>query len=889
VSRATVTATRDPADWTGSWVADRLSAVLTTEAAPLGIDATDLVGLALRHNPRRTHLLVSDLLGKHVPADPRLVYGAGLLLGELVRRTLTGESSIPLRPARILRAALDPGRLPPGTEPGPADLPGAVRAAQPDPTSGMAAYPAAAVLGYAETATGLGHAVADALRTAWYLHSTRRPVPGMAPTTRFDEEHSHAVAHLLLPADPDLLAGPEPVVLVDDELSTGATVLNTVAALQRAHPRERYVVATLLDLRSPTDQERLTRAAAALGTRVDVVSFAAGRLELCAEVLARGAKLVADAAGRGGTGSPRPGWSSSGRDVAGPARVSTTDLGWPRGLVPGGRHGAGPADRESLERALPGMAHRIANALGTGGQTGSPPRNVLVLGVEELIHVPVRLAIALADDAARAGHPMEVAVSSTTRSPALAVDEPGYAIRNRLTFPAHDAPADGPGPRFAYNVLGPGGARRFDAIVLVVDGASDTAVLRGRDGLLEVLRGATEHLVVVTVPEIARPGNQTDDRSGTRRIIDPPGPLRGPVFGSYAPDEVGWLLTDLSEVPLEAPLAQREAAVQSGRAHYAESLPIEYEPGSAYLALFERALELSAERVARAVGVVTEAVLARRGGRAVLVSLARAGTPVGILMRRWARQVAGRDLPHYSVSIVRGRGIDNAALHWLTAHHDPADVVFVDGWTGKGAIARELSAALAAHADAGGARFDDRLAVLADPGWAAPLAGTREDFLIPSACLNSTVSGLVSRTVLRADLIGPGEFHGAKFYRDLAPADVSARFLDAVSARFTTVAPGAHNAATADRAVTWRGWHAVEQICANEGIADLNLVKPGVGETTRVLLRRIPRKVLVRADAGADLDHIRLLAAERGVPIEIVADLPYSCVGLIAAGSGGDS
>ena len=67
-------------------------------------------------------------------------------------------------------------------------------------------------------------------------------------------------------------------------------------------------------------------------------------------------------------------------------------------------------------------------------------------------------------------------------------------------------------------------------------------------------------------------------------------PLHGPDFGSYAPDEVSWLLTDLSHVDLEAPTEQREAAVQSGRAHYAESLPVEYRPGPAYTALFERAL-----------------------------------------------------------------------------------------------------------------------------------------------------------------------------------------------------------------------------------------------------------------------------------------------------------
>jgi hypothetical protein len=163
--------------------------------------------------------------------------------------------------------------------------------------------------------------------------------------------------------------------------------------------------------------------------------------------------------------------------------------------------------------------------------------------------------------------------------------------------------------------------------------------------------------------------------------------------------------------------------------------------------------------------------------------------------------------------------------------------------------------------------------------------GTREDFLIPSACLNSTVSGLISRTVLRADLVGPDDFHGAKHYRDLADADVSTLFLDTVAARFDAVraevAADAEELLAADRAPTWAGWKAVERISEEYGIGDVNLVKPGVGETTRVLLRRVPWRVLVRRGAGTDLDHIRLLAEQRGVPVEETDDLPYSCVGLI--------
>lgn len=85
----------------------------------------------------------------------------------------------------------------------------------------------------------------------------------------------------------------------------------------------------------------------------------------------------------------------------------------------------------------------------------------------------------------------------------------------------------------------------------------------------------------------------------------------------------------------------------------------------------------------------------------------------------------------------------------------------------------------------------------------------------------------------------------------------------------------------ADRTPTWEGWKAVERISEEYGIGDVNLVKPGVGETTRVLLRRVPWRVLARRGAYADLAHIRLLAEQRGVPVEEVDDLPYSCVGLI--------
>jgi pyrimidine operon attenuation protein/uracil phosphoribosyltransferase len=726
---------------------------------------------------------VSNILGKHVPADPRTVHGTGLELGRLVGKALDGRSAL--------------------------------------------------VVGFAETATGLGHCVAEAIG-ADYLHSTRRAVAGVAVQSAFEEEHSHATSHQLLPEDPALLGRGEVLVLVDDELSTGRTARNTIMGLHSTSPRGQYVIAALVDLRTREDRAAMARFAVELGIRIEVVALASGTVSWPADFPAAAAEFAdrtpAAAAHRGGR---RAGLV---RDVR----------AWPDGVRESGRHGFGPVE----VRAARDAAALVAAALGDCGE------RVLVLGTEELMYVPTLIALELAE---RVDF---VRVSSTTRSPVVVLDEPGYPIRSALSFSSSDSAADGPGPRFAYNV-----GDDFTDAVLVVDAEADTSQLRR--GLVEQLRERVDRVHVVVVPT----------------YCPVPQPLRGPAFGSYAPDDVAWLLTDLSSADLEAPTEEREEAIQSGGAHYAESLPVEYQPDAEYQQLFERALDETAARIAHAVGVVSEIVRAERGTSPVLVSLARAGTPVGVLMRRWLQFAHHLDVPHYAVSIVRGRGIDVQALRYLAAHHDPGDVVFVDGWTGKGAIVRELAAAVQDANAILGTAFSPELAVLADPGSCVSTFGTREDFLIPSACLNSTVSGLVSRTVLNSGILAPGQFHGAKFYRELAPADVSTHFLAAVVDRFPDVSDDVRRdwpaLQVADRTPTWAGWADVESLSERYGIGDVTLVKPGVGETTRVLLRRVPWAVLMRPDAGRDLDHVRLLAGRRGVPVHEVAGLAYRCVGLI--------
>lgn len=330
---------------------------------------------------------------------------------------------------------------------------------------------------------------------------------------------------------------------------------------------------------------------------------------------------------------------------------------------------------------------------------------------------------------------------------------------------------------------------------------------------------------------------------------------------SYSTNDVEILLKDISGLVEPLPASVRERLIQNGT-HYCEMLPLEYRPSQAYMDTYRNALTCYAEVTAKATCVLAEKLYRKKGRDLTIVSLARAGIPIGILVKRYVANKYHVDIKHYAISIIRGRGIDKNAINCIMKRHDHASIQLVDGWIGKGAILTQLKEALAEYP-----QLDAELGVVSDPANLTELCGTHEDILIPSSCLNATVTGLISRTFLRADIIGPSDFHGAAYYGELSSEDLSEEFLRSIEQYFD------YSSSPDDpvRTTGPNGLDIVGRIAAEYGIEDINFIKPGIGEATRVLLRRIPWKVLVNeAYAEADeLQHIYQLAKEKGVPCEI--------------------
>jgi hypothetical protein len=803
-------------------ILDGLQVGVTVTSNPYSLELDHLFQMAARVNKKRGFLFVSKLLGKHIPVHASLSLASGAVLGCLYESLILGNNTAV--PVDELQGAFE------STE--QADrlyrrlMDKKIRVDEPT-----------LFIGFAETATALGHSMFDAFEgNVAFLHTTREQIDYLESLINFEEEHSHAVSHRCY-ADPEMFNRASRIVLVDDEMTTGNTSLNIIKELHDRFGHRDFVVASLLDWRSTADRERFTELESDLDIRIRCLSLLEGTIS-----------VEGSSVDEQGDAPPKREASNYTLHMQDLSRffehlepslkeAAETDLPY---LKHSGRFGLSGPQSDALQRDIARAADYLVSQ-----RTG---KRILCMGNGEFMYIPMKIASLMGE---------EVYYQSTTRSPIHATHREQYAVSSAYRFDSLDDPAVA---NFIYNVA-PG---MYDEAFIFLEREPDREKRKSFERALTLIGIPNVFLVYFSAGDLESP----------------------PAMGSYKPEDVMFLLKDLSSIDLERGTEDREEAIQTGT-HYSEMLPVEYQPNDAYIRLFHETLEQSASKVAQAVAVVSEQIVSKRGTSLVLVSLARAGTPVGVLIKRYIKATYDKDLSHYSISIIRGKGIDENAVKYILRKHPGVEIQFIDGWTGKGAIRKVLIQACESFGRKYGIELNDDLAVLADPGCCSSTFGTRDDFLIPSACLNSTVSGLMSRTVLRDDLIGPNDFHGAKYYREWEKDDLSNLYVDTIERYFDLVTQDARVIAErllgeqGEGAVTWKGEQDIRRIQQDYGIADINLIKPGVGETTRVLLRRVPWKILVNDLNNPNLTLLLLLASERGVPIEVYPGLTYSCCGII--------
>lgn len=371
-----------------------------------------LFEIAERINPKRAFLFVSTVLGRHIPVAPS-DHRAAL---------------------RAIAARIDPLLLP-----GPVF-----------------------VMGFAETAVGIGAGVYDCLcdnhpdKGMGYLTTTRFAVPGIAPWFTVEEAHSHAVDHIIMTPEPGIApSGTDAtLILVDDETTTGKTfheLAQGIAAQGLAFGR--VILATLTDWSSGQAAARLEGCFA--GADVHAVSLLRGE------------------------------WAWTPNDDAPlqtlpPARPAQCPPWHPTKAQPL----AAPRLGLSSEKARESGADILARLRAAGLPPVTPSDRVLVMGAGEHVWQPFLVAEALA------GKCPKTRFITTTRSPIMQ----GRTIAHKLSFSDHYGLGI---EMYLHNVV----PADWDRILLFTE--------TGQDGIAPALRRALPHAHAIdgdgTVVSLADP------------------------------------------------------------------------------------------------------------------------------------------------------------------------------------------------------------------------------------------------------------------------------------------------------------------------------------------------------------------------------------------------
>ncbi|MEH7418199.1 phosphoribosyltransferase family protein [Neobacillus drentensis] len=372
---------------------------------PYHIPINDLFTMAARINKKRSFLFISKVLGKHLPIEPN----KGLIIAALLgARYLEKVKELECREKeRLLAFFLNGGHF-------------YSRPFIPERFKPV-------IIGFAETATALGHAFFDCFQAAEFFHTTREEIRGEAPVITFEEEHSHATSHRCY-ISKEMMDHQREIILVDDEITTGKTALNIIKSIQEKFPRPHYTVVSILDWRSPEYQQKFLRLEQELGIKINVVSLLSGHVEIhqVKEIEACSKKVETPNKGTSIEVLHLDSYFTASR------YSSEVQLNGIPYLNETGRFGLKSSENFTLHKKVSSAADFLRQKR-AGDRT-------LCLGTGEFMYLPMKLAAEMGRG---------VYYQSTTRSPIYIENEEGYGARFGVHFPN---PENENISHFVYNI-----------------------------------------------------------------------------------------------------------------------------------------------------------------------------------------------------------------------------------------------------------------------------------------------------------------------------------------------------------------------------------------------------------------------------------------------------
>ncbi|KOY81975.1 phosphoribosyltransferase family protein [Lysinibacillus macroides] len=430
---------------------------------PYHFDLVDLFKMAARINKKRQFLFVSTVLGKHLAVRPQVPLLTGSLLAIMYHQHLTGQD-VDATPA-IVRALKE------GTE---------LENVQNAMDGYLKLDETTLFIGFAETATALGHAVFNTFQSnAMYIHTTREVLPDFEPFVTFEEEHSHATSHRIYTEQSEAFMQAQRIVLIDDELTTGNTVINIIDTLRKKFPSvKHYAVLAILDWRSEQQQIVFQQLEQDWGITIDFLAIICGHFNCQGTPSLTSSQpeiAVQDAQEITILPIQQSMEQKPYRSIAENGLVNKQPY-----LTATGRFMLTSAQHFKQKEALQAVGRQL-----TSLRTDGP---ALVVGTGEFMYVPMQIASYLGSD---------VYVQSTTRSPIYCTDEKGYTITEKLAF---DSLENNGVTNYLYNVQ----SRPYSELFLMVERIANKKVVAQAVEALQSISNANIYVICMHEWEVAQ-------------------------------------------------------------------------------------------------------------------------------------------------------------------------------------------------------------------------------------------------------------------------------------------------------------------------------------------------------------------------------------------------
>lgn len=419
-------------------ILDAIDVDIEVSANPYLLPLDELLTMAARINKKRSFLFVSKVLGKHLPIHSQKGLLTSALLAARYAETVKGLDC-PSKEKLIKSFSQNKSDF--------------------QSITFIPKWINPVVIGFAETATALGHAFFDCFEDAEYFHTTREEIVGLHSSITFEEEHSHATSHrCYIPLE--MIKNNREIILVDDEMTTGKTALNIIQSIHQHFPRKDYTVVSILDWRSEENKKQFAQLERTLGITINVVSLLAGEVNVIQKGCLPAQQDDNEYFHQNQTSVKEISLSDY---FSGTAYSSLTLKGTPY-ILDTGRFGIKSTENLSLQQHITAAASFLKQKR-SGGKT-------LCLGTGEFMYIPMKLAAEMGND---------VSYQSTTRSPVFIQNIPDYGARHGIQFPN---PEDPEVAHFVYNIP-PG---KYDELFVFFERKEDDEKLKPFLGQLEKLQ-----------------------------------------------------------------------------------------------------------------------------------------------------------------------------------------------------------------------------------------------------------------------------------------------------------------------------------------------------------------------------------------------------------------